>query len=44
MFSSSRFLLTWYGISVTTMEILSPFFDSSVVAFARSVIEPRPVV
>ncbi len=44
MFSSSRFLLTWYGISVTTIEILSPFFDSSVVAFARSVIEPRPVV
>jgi hypothetical protein len=44
MFSRSRFLLTWYGISVMTMETLSPFFDSSVVAFARSVIAPRPVV
>ena len=36
MFSSSRFLLTWYGISVMTIETLSPFFDSSVVAFART--------
>ena len=44
MFSSSRFLLTWYGIWVMTIETLSPFLDSSVVAFARSVIEPRPVV
>ena len=32
----SRFLFTWYGISVTTIESLSPFFDSSIVAFARS--------
>ena len=39
MFSSSRFLLTWYGISVMTIETLSPFFDSSVVALARTVID-----
>ena len=36
IFSISRALLTWYGISDTTIEVLSPFFDCSSSCRARS--------
>ena len=44
IFSSSRALLIWYGISVTTIASLSLFLsDVSISVLARITIEPRPV-
>ena len=43
IFSARRALLTWYGSSVTTI-CERPFVPSSIVVFARTLIEPRPVV
>ena len=44
IFSISLALFTWYGISVTTIDVRSPFFVVSSRVFARMRIEPRPVV
>ena len=43
IFSISLALFTWYGISVTTIDVLSPFFEVSSSVLARRTIEPRPV-
>jgi hypothetical protein len=43
MFSISRALFTWYGISVTTIWDLFDDSFSSITARARTTIRPRPV-
>ena len=43
MRSISRALLTWYGISLMTIDERSPFFDTSISTRARMMIMPRPV-
>ena len=43
IFLSSLALLTWYGISVTTIALRSLLATSSIAVRARSVMDPRPV-
>ena len=43
IFSMSRALFTWYGISVTTIDVRSPFFAVSISVLARTITDPRPV-
>jgi len=43
IFSISRALFTWYGISSMMIEVRSPFFEVSRLVLARIVIDPRPV-
>ncbi len=44
MRSISLALLTWYGISVTTIDSLSPRAAFSIIARARTWTVPRPVL